>query len=381
MTFSKTRCTGIKTNDAACVICGCGQLASDALRLLGAVTSDDRYIAGLSPIWKRCPECGCLMSGAEFDPEAFYRDDYAFLLESSDIEPTVAENQKKYSEVLVDFLLPHIGKRQGNFLDIGAGKGNFLAAVHQLLPELELHAVEPSQAFAKLRALPFLKSARQAFFAAKDYAGTEWDHLSLIGVLEHVPDPGVFLTEIRSIMNDSTLLLIEVPNFRNNSGDWLVADHLTKFTPENLEQFFLTRGFAIVDKRVTDSVPMQFVVRKGPVEPGDFSSCTSVDISAGEVIRFIEDVSVLGTDCVFFGGNSFSNYLVHAEPALARRVKAVVNDNRFYQGRNYLDTDIPVVGYEEFKAKFSGLPVVLALGRGYYGRVLPRLQNEKVIRL
>ncbi|MBO4646829.1 MAG: class I SAM-dependent methyltransferase [Lentisphaeria bacterium] len=369
-------------NSQSCRICGGSRPISIPMQLRGGITSDERYLPGISPAWLFCPRCGALTAaGGIPDIEAFYRDDYAFLLESTDIEPAVAESQKKYSEVLADLFLPHIGKRQGTLLDIGAGKGNFLIAMHQVLPDLELHAVEPSQAFAKLRAIPFLKSARQAFFSAKDHAGTEWDHLSLIGVLEHVPDPGLFLTEIRSIMNDSTLLLIEVPNFRNNTGDWLVVDHLTKFTPENLEQLLLSRGFAIVEKRVTESVPMQFIVKKGPVQPGDYSGCKPVDISADDVLRFIKDVSAIGTDCVFFGGNSFSNYLVHAEPDFARRVKAMVNDNRFYQGRNYLDTEIPVVGYEEFKAKFSGLPVILALGRGYYGRVLPRLQNEKVIRL
>ena len=373
---------GAGVDKQSCRICGNSSPTVIPMRLKGGITSDERYIPGASPVWLLCPQCGGLTAcDGILDLEKFYRDDYAFLLESTEIEPAIAESQKKYSEVLADFFSPHIGKRPGTFLDIGAGKGNFLIAMHQAKPELELHAVEPSQSFAKLRQLPFLKTCRQAFFSAKDYAGTEWDHLSLIGVLEHVPAPGDFLTEIRSIMSDSTLLLIEVPNFRNNTGDWLAVDHLTKFTPENLEQLFLSRGFSIVDKRVTDSVPMQFIVKKGPIRTVDFSGCPPVDISADEVLRFMKEISSIKTDCVFFGGNSFSNYLVHAEPDFARRVKAVVNDNHFYQGRNYLDTEIPVISYDTFKTMYSSLPVILALGRGYYNRVLPRLQGGKVIKL
>ncbi len=370
----------MKKNDKACVICGYEQLATDVLLLHGAVTSDERYASGISPIWKRCPRCGCLMSNSEkFDAEAFYQNEYTLRLDCVDSEPIIVSGQKKYSEVLADFLFTHIRNQHGKFLDIGAGKGNFLTALHQVLPELELHAVEPSQAFGQLRTLTFLKTFRQAFFSAHDYAGMQWDGISLIGVLEHVSDPGKFLQDIRSIMDDSTLLLIEVPNFRNNSGDWLVVDHLTKFTPENLDQLFSRCGFSIVDKRVTQSVPMQYLVKKGPVKKGDFSACSPVDISADDVTRFIKAILSIDTDCVFFGGNSFTNYTVHAEPDFAQRVKAIVNDNQLYQGRNYRDTDIPIISYEDYKKKYSGLPVILAMGKCYYPNVLPRLAGEKVI--
>ena len=108
---------GAADNCESCPICGADRPTVLPMNLRGGITSDERYIPGASPVWQFCPNCGGMTArGETLNPETFYRDDYAFLLESAEIEPAIDQSQKKYSEVLADFYLPHIRKRDEVFL-------------------------------------------------------------------------------------------------------------------------------------------------------------------------------------------------------------------------------------------------------------------------
>jgi len=96
----------------------------------------------------------------------FYQQEYAFLLGSEEEEPCEITEQAAipYSDSLVSFLLPHIDNViHKRILDVGAGKGNFLTALHRKFPKIEKHAIEPSSAFKRLSKISFLKSCQNVF--------------------------------------------------------------------------------------------------------------------------------------------------------------------------------------------------------------------------
>ncbi|GAB1465755.1 hypothetical protein MASR2M54_12550 [Aliarcobacter cryaerophilus] len=95
--------------------------------------------------------------------------------------------------------------------------------------KIKKYALEPSKAYKQLRTKSFLQEKYNNFFNSNDFV-KQFDYISLIGVLEHVPNPKEFLIDIKNIMHEDSYILIEVPNFENNKSDLLTVDHLSKFT-------------------------------------------------------------------------------------------------------------------------------------------------------
>lgn len=126
-------------------------------------------------------------------------------------------------------LLAHLPlPESGDMLDVGCGNGALLAAMGQLHPGWRLTGTELSnQHQAAILKLPGVS----AFHAcpAQDVPG-QFDLVTLIHVLEHIPDPVAFLTALKNKLTPVGQLLIEVPDHHRNPFDLLIADHSSHFS-------------------------------------------------------------------------------------------------------------------------------------------------------
>ena len=136
----------------------------------------------------------------------------------------------------------------GRLLDVGCGRGFFLSA---LGPQWERHGVEVSsvgaesaRAFAKVH-LGELKDAA--------YPDAYFDAVMCHHVIEHVPDPQAFFTEIRRVLRPGGDLVLATPDFdsgcarRFGERYRLLHDrtHTSLFTLDSLRRFVRDHGFAI----------------------------------------------------------------------------------------------------------------------------------------
>lgn len=368
-----------------CCICNNKKFKSISLELGGSISSDERYIQK-SVAYFYCEKCGYIFSTPEsrVNIDDFYQKDYQFLLESEEQEPLFIDNGLKYSEILFNIISPYITNIYGTFIDIGAGKGNFVEAVHRNIKTLEISAVEPSSAFSHLNRKTFLHGCLNSFFHSTDYEGKTFDYLSLIGVLEHVPNPYEFLEDVKKIMHDNSLLLIEVPNFINNPADIMIIDHLSKFTVNSIKNLFKAAKLELVLERSDNTVPMQFIVKKAPTE--SFSASyenneASLSISFDKIREFLRSIMFIKEDFVFYGRNAFAIYILNNFPEIKKQIKAVIDDNYLYQGGLWTGTNIPIISIETFKKFPTKLPVVLAMSHVYYPNVIPKLKEYVVIKL
>ncbi len=242
--------------DNLCCVCA-NEIKSVGFELNDSVSSDAKLIShAISHSY--CDKCGYIAIDDKnrVEYQKFYTDEYDFLLDG-DVEPTIGET--KYSEYLVEFYSEYIHEtKEKTFFDIGGGKGNFINAVFSKFPNLQYTALEPSKSFEILKKKDFILESYNDFFDSKNF-NKQYDFLSLIGVLEHVPDPKRFLLDVKKIMKKSSYLLIEVPNFRNNKSDLLTIDHLSKFTEESITNLFLLTGFEVIKQQVLSTVPMQYM--------------------------------------------------------------------------------------------------------------------------
>jgi SAM-dependent methyltransferase len=76
----------------------------------------------------------------------------------------------------------------------------------------------------------------EEFFSGdvRDLPG-KFDICSLIHVLEHIEGPREFLRSARSKLKAGGLLIVELPSFRQNPFELLIADHATHFEPATIE--------------------------------------------------------------------------------------------------------------------------------------------------
>ena len=375
--------TGIKFMDNLnCQICE-NSVKRINFKIEKCVTSDTRVInTPLSHSY--CLNCGFVFIDFDkrVDYEKFYKDEYEFLLDG-EVEPSL--NDGKYSDSLVEFYQEFLeNSSDKTFFDIGAGKGNFIQAVENKYNKLQKYALEPSKSYEILKTKNFLKEKYNSFFNSKDFT-LKFDYISLIGVLEHVPNPKEFLLDIKSIMNEDSYILIEVPNFENNKSDLLTVDHLSKFTENSILNLFNICGINVIKKRVSNSVPMQFILKKSNDHNSSINSLNNFDYinNAINYLKKIEnDISNIENDkIVVYGQGLVLDYLIGINKINIENIVCVIDDNPLYQGKKYKNK-INILSFDEFK--ISNLSnktkkIFLAMNDCYHHKVNYKLDGFEVI--
>lgn len=229
-----------------CPVCVAQSWERRPLPLRALSRSDCRPLQG-DKCLLRCQRCGMLGSDQEWSPE-FYAD--------YDPQEQLAKGEQLlFCEPLATpqprsrLILHHLQQRQllpaqGRSLDIGCNHGFFSAELRALLPAWQVYGYEPLPRSSVLRDqnLPaghFLHGPLSELHCPADL-------ISLIHVLEHLPEPRQFLTELRSLLRPGGRLLIQVPDYSQTPYDLVIVDHLWHWQTETLRQLLQQTGFEII---------------------------------------------------------------------------------------------------------------------------------------
>jgi SAM-dependent methyltransferase len=147
-----------------------------------------------------------------------------------------------------------LGPPRGALLDIGAGRGRFVASARAA--GWSATGIEPSaRGVEAARAVYGVELARASLAEA---SGT-YDAVTLWHVLEHLDDPSAALARVASLLAPGGLLLVGVPNLdsvqaRVGRDRWFHLDfprHRTHFTPAGLRALLERHGFTVERERHT----------------------------------------------------------------------------------------------------------------------------------
>ena len=127
-------------------------------------------------------------------------------------------------------LLEKFTKHRGKLLDVGSGKGEFLATAK--MRGWEVFGVDPSQNFVHYAKEKYDLDIQNCILQKANFSENYFDAITLNMVLEHIDNPHGLLSTIYRILKKNGLLYIEVPNmdsmllklikiyFRLTKRDW-----------------------------------------------------------------------------------------------------------------------------------------------------------------
>lgn len=143
--------------------------------------------------------------------------------------------------------------KSGSILDVGCGDGSLLKFLKELGWEtygIELQGSASRYAREVLGINVFSGRLEEA-----NYPEESFDIITLLHVLEHLPDPSAILRRSHTLLRKNGLLLIEVPNFGSFEAHifrskWVGISaplHLYHFTPSTLQMILRRCGYIPVE--------------------------------------------------------------------------------------------------------------------------------------
>tara|TARA_B110000090_G_scaffold208077_1_gene260933 strand:- start:134 stop:1264 length:1131 start_codon:yes stop_codon:yes gene_type:complete len=187
-----------------------------------------------------CSQCGLIQHNST--PVFYYKDVIRAIAYSAEMKHFRSTQLRKW---LGDYQL-----WDKNILEIGAGKGEYLDLLDEAGAK-KLHGLEhSSQNFIVLKDKKY--NSRRGFLDAtfKNSWDLSFDAVVSFNFVEHWPDLRVGLTEIKKLLTDEGVGLIEVPNFDHMLEHGIYSeftlDHIYYFTEETFRNVLQGTGFEVI---------------------------------------------------------------------------------------------------------------------------------------
>jgi 2-polyprenyl-3-methyl-5-hydroxy-6-metoxy-1,4-benzoquinol methylase len=220
--------------------------------LCGANTSslfDQREFRGYPVLNKICHHCGLVYQSPRMtatESQAFYESEYRRLYQGQE-GPNMKDLavQAARAQVTLGYIRQWV-KSAHCILDIGCSSGALLQKLYTHY-QAQGFGVEPGTVYRQYAQ----SSGLMVFPSLEELEQTEMPHFNLISmmhVLEHLPDPVEYLRHLReNLLEPDGWLLVEVPNLF--AHDCFEVAHLISFSAHSLSQVVQKAGFRPIHLR------------------------------------------------------------------------------------------------------------------------------------
>ncbi len=212
-----------------------------------------------------CNQCHavqkCVDKNFQADTERIYSD-YTAYYQSGGKEQIVFGREENSIKTRSLAILEAIKKfipiaLKGRFLDIGCANGNMIETFGNVFPGWDLFGFDVGD--EKRKEIESIKNVKQYYSRHLSNIHGGYDIISMVHVLEHIPDPCTCLTAVRDLLEPHGILIIEVPDITDNPFDLLIADHCTHFSKTRLIKLLEDTGFMLA-MPITQAIPKELTV-------------------------------------------------------------------------------------------------------------------------
>jgi len=210
------------------------------------------YVIGTQEVFvlSRCDACGFVHANPRIPSDRiaeFYPDDYHAVSESCVSQGTPAGVRREWARIRAA-----AGCREpGRLLDFGSGIGMLMRAASDSSWDAVGVEIVPAFRATSRRVAPdspVFESLRQLREALPTLS---FNLATAVSVIEHLPDPVVVLTELRSLLTRAGRVVVVVPTldcweferFREQFFYLALPHHYSHFTPDTLQQALDRAGF------------------------------------------------------------------------------------------------------------------------------------------
>ncbi|GLS22712.1 hypothetical protein GCM10007874_57320 [Labrys miyagiensis] len=327
-----------------------------------------------------CEQCGTIQKEADavwLDEIKRIYDAYQIYHLSEGAEQVIfspAGQPVPRSRMLVDFVVGKLPRRgHGRLIDIGCGNGSALANFSALLPGWRFDGSELSDsALPRLLAIPGFETLHTGPIEG------QYDVVSLIHSLEHMPAPREALVEAVGLLGADATLFVEIPDIETSPFDLLVADHRTHFTRTTLRAL-AGRASVAVDFLENTVIAKENTLlgRRGTptlFNPDPLAGESIVERTLDWLESVLDSARQASEHSGGFGifGTSISGMWLYG--ALRDRVTFFVDEDETRVGKTYEGR--PILAPAEIQA---GSKVYVPLAKSTARRVADRLQKTDVV--
>lgn len=235
-----------------CHLCGASRVEEfEGFPPLRRVTSDCRPWPAGGRL-ALCKDCGAVqkLTDAQWRREiAEIYASYAIYHQGGGLEQAVFDQstggaQSRSSRIL-SVLRDHVQLAEtGRMLDVGCGNGAMLRAFAQFAPRWSMAGTDLDDRYSTT--IAEINGAEPLYTCGPDGVPGEFDFITMIHVLEHIPEPRPFLESLLAKLTPGGILLVEVPHHRANPFELLIADHCTHFTAPTATRLLETAGLRVL---------------------------------------------------------------------------------------------------------------------------------------
>lgn len=329
-----------------------------------------------------CTRCGNIFneSGSRNTVTSFYSDSYKLMDQSSEAETKFFSDRISisHSKMMLNILMENVFlPEQGNVIDIGCGKGNFLFEFSKAKPKWKLNGIEISKN-ALIHARQKLPQADLQDGLFKNDFDKKFNLVIALNVLEHLEDPLDFLKDVVSILEENGNVLLDVPNFKVNPADLFVYDHLIHFTKETLENLLTISGLKIIKIIESENrVPLFAICTKSNKKEEIFNHYSLMKNISNEHIKFndsmlsiyeksstrYEKIGVVGLGLMVWVG-------IQTTKIRKEKIANFFDENEFLINKKILDIEVK---HLNTLSSYTNLPLILSLSPCYFDMIINKV--------
>ena len=305
-----------------------------------------------------CERCGAGYADGIPDQAAFdqyYRDMSKYEYAQRGGEESDYDSRRL--TLIADIVVPHLPSPEARILDVGCASGRLLANIRERgFPKVT--GLDPSPACAATAARLYGVDVRTMTLREIAEAGERFDVVIMVGVLEHLRDLDSAFEQLRTLLNPSGLLYVEVPDV-TAFADWPNApyqdfstEHINFFSPVSLRNLMRRHGFAEVFleqnhreqsyKTVMSNVSAFYRKEESVAQHIEFDVDTAAGLdryiaaSAADDRRLQSKIDALvdgGQPIVVWGVGTHTSRLMATSRLAEAQIVAFVESNSRYHGK------------------------------------------------